>query len=1204
LHLLVLLCMPSAVLAQKAPENWSEQFFSALTKPAQKKEVKTQEKTGIKSEAPEEILKRNPKDEQALLALARQCTARGDIKQALKYYLTLQEIDPGNPANTELGKLLGQAGNQAASIGLLRAFLKVTPNNPSLKRDLAFALSQSKKSWTEAVGYLRDVLQFNPQDNEARLLLARLLNWGQFNSTEAAEQYKKYLDRSPKNDSVRLELADLLSRNPSDRPQALALMNEILQRDPGNLKARLAKGQLYTWMGRWGDAVNDLSAIEKENPSDLDCTLLLARALNWGHGNTKRATELYRKYLDKKPNDIPVHLELAELLSHQAGTRSLALSQVNLVLQKDAANSRARLLRAQLYTWMGRWSESLEDLHWLAGREPSMTVDGTCNGHARKISLLLYLGHVEWWSGRAEEAIQSYIRYLSASPFDSDVRAEYAAVLFDRKRWKEAADQYQIIVNAQPENLDARLHHALALNELDRKDESIAELSKVAETNPMFPAFDEKIDGHMRKIPVAVALSGICAMSGDPSAATKSYVRCLSTLSDHDVALVLDGSCDLLNNPALSQQDFDSLAAAIEKRYPSNLKPLMARAVREQNAGNFAGAIALLRDFERKNAGGEVEAPMDIEGLRRSRPVAVALGLLYYWVGDKEQAAECLSAYAQSHPDDWGVRLLFGRVLSYLPGKEKMAHGILDSVLQEPALPVDKIAEAKIAMALCFTAEHDDDRALEQVSQALSQPDLSHSVFIEALFMKANMLASTGRGTEGEKLLIEYLATPRGEHDVPTRLLLARIMTYGEEHRKQGMDIMRELLGLDASNEELLADLPESMIWSEQYGEAISFLQVAIQKKPDSRTLRLLLAQAYRKADKHAEACAVLREMLVRFPGDTTALIALARELYQLDKFNEAKELLNAAIAKDPGNGSQHLALAEILAQRDPQVAIQHVDIGASVAPHKDALEFAEDWVWHSDTRPLAREICSALKKRNPQDDGALLILGTADALTAGHKVAGLETVEQYVKAHPRDIGAKIRLANLLSWDGRSRRAQEMYQQVLRERPNDARLILGLAGAEGHYPKTYAQALNRLSEYTARFPDDVTAKRLMAEVHVYSGNEKIALKSMQELMAKYPNDLSLIAEDAQFQSWTSHLDKAMREFRYVLSKDPNNKSALVGLAEVLSWTGYTLEAEKLLAKARALYPHDESVELATSRNFRMIGRYDKAMHHLEEAHFD
>ena len=58
------------------------------------------------------------------------------------------------------------------------------------------------------------------------------------------------------------------------------------------------------------------------------------------------------------------------------------------------------------------------------------------------------------------------------------------------------------------------------------------------------------------------------------------------------------------------------------------------------------------------------------------------------------------------------------------------------------------------------------------------------------------------------------------------------------------------------------------------------------------------------------------------------------------------------------------------------------------------------------------------------------------------------------------------------------------------------------------------------------------------------------------------------------------------------------------MAEVLGWQRDLFHAEKLLKKARQLYPHDESTALASAKNYRLMGRFDKAIEVLKTAHFD
>jgi predicted AlkP superfamily phosphohydrolase/phosphomutase len=88
--------------------------------------------------------------------------------------------------------------------------------------------------------------------------------------------------------------------------------------------------------------------------------------------------------------------------------------------------------------------------------------------------------------------------YIGATSPTGD--ASLAMVLFDQKRYREAADAFATLVEHAPDDPELRASYAAALGELKRYDEALAQLDKAIELKPLSPpAYHNRAVVHERK---------------------------------------------------------------------------------------------------------------------------------------------------------------------------------------------------------------------------------------------------------------------------------------------------------------------------------------------------------------------------------------------------------------------------------------------------------------------------------------------------------------------------------------------------------------------------------------------------------------------------------------------------------------------------------------------------------------------------------
>jgi len=203
---------------------------------------------------------------------------------------------------------------------MLRTALEVHPNNHALLRSLGEARSLLGDN-AGALELLRAALQLNPADRKAEQHIAVLLGL-QEQRQQKQEQLVRRIESDPGDVAARLELAELLlgsGRAHLARPH----LEQVLSTDPYNLPAMRLLGQVLT--------------LEHE---------------------PQRAIELFRRVIERAPDDWETHANLAALLAERDPVACLHHARRAAELRPDDPRTRINLAEALLAA--GRREEALQ----------------------------------------------------------------------------------------------------------------------------------------------------------------------------------------------------------------------------------------------------------------------------------------------------------------------------------------------------------------------------------------------------------------------------------------------------------------------------------------------------------------------------------------------------------------------------------------------------------------------------------------------------------------------------------------------------------------------------------------------------------------------------------------------------------------------------------------------------------------------------
>ena len=104
----------------------------------------------------------------------------------------------------------------------------------------------------------------------------------------AAEQFRAELTNDPANCAAQWKLGNIVLEQHQDSSEALAEIDKALSICPNLVEARLDRGRALMRLERNEEAIPDLQAAEKADPSEANTHFLLAQALR-ATGKTREA---------------------------------------------------------------------------------------------------------------------------------------------------------------------------------------------------------------------------------------------------------------------------------------------------------------------------------------------------------------------------------------------------------------------------------------------------------------------------------------------------------------------------------------------------------------------------------------------------------------------------------------------------------------------------------------------------------------------------------------------------------------------------------------------------------------------------------------------------------------------------------------------------------------------------------------------------
>lgn len=211
-----------------------------------------------------------------------------------------------------------------------------------------------------------------------------------------------------------------------------------------------------------------------------------------------------------------------------------------------------------------------------------------------------------------------------------------------------------------------------------------------------------------------------------------------------------------------------------------------------------------------------------------------------------------------------------------------------------------------------------------------------------------------------------------------------------------------------------------------------------------------------------------------------------------------------------------------------------------------------------------------------------------------------LEVYEDFLENHPRSFWGLVRAARAAAKAGLPEVAVEIYQDALKQKPQNKRALRAIADVLLQMGNT-REALTYLSRLSALQPED---RDLVREVRNLEATAHMASHKMEEAdsfrdMIKDRDQAERFEEERRMAASKDDLSREAEQLEKELAENPTQVNRILRLARLYRDTGRPKEAEQLLKQKHELLPDNYEIreELGNVR----LALYDEALKAADRA---
>ena len=329
--------------------------------------------------------------------------------------------------------------------------------------------------------------------------------------------------------------------------------------------------------------------------------------------------------------------------------------------------------------------------------------------------------------------------------------------------------------------------------------------------------------------------------------------------------------------------------------------------------------------------------------------------------------------------------------------------------------------------------------------------------------------------------------------------------------------------------EEYPGSLAVTMALAKYYGQkedakgVETYLKKALEISPQAVKIKLNLAWLYINTQKLSEARIILNRIIESDPTDEKNIMSVAALLMKSGELDQSIEIIRQGIEKDPVNYGYFALLSEIYLK-------------------KREIKKAEDVLWDFLSLDDKLALPDIIKTKVNLAKLLLLQKRSKDAE---------DLIDQVIKDDPKNIDAHYLKGKLYLVKGNGSDAVLQFRAVTDEHPEYLIGYIGLANAHA-LNKDYDLALDVLKKALKRAPNSARLLKGMVRVNVLKKDSQAAEKNLKQLISLDPYNIGSIAGLGDFYLSLNRYDEAMDQYRQLKNSKKGASLGYLKAAQALT----------------------------------------------------
>lgn len=450
----------------------------------------------------------------------------------------------------------------------------------------------------------------------------------------------------------------------------------------------------------------------------------------------------------------------------------------------------------------------------------------------------------------------------------------------------------------------------------------------------------------------------------------------------------------------------------------------------------------------------------------------------------------------------------------------------------------------------------------------------------------ARHLARANHYVQEEKYrnaVIEYMNVLQAE---PTNRVAVRGMglsLYQMGEVRGAITYLQKAEDLDPNDAEVRLKLGTLFLVMGDRAHARQRAEAVLKGSPDNLDALVLWGAGVSSSNEVATAIARLSSVGARFPDQPKFYVTLASLHISAGDFDSADAVYRRALEKIPQSWEIHLARGDMyLLKRDSVRAGEEYQAAADLSPVKSMARVKlARFRWADGKNAEAKRILEDLLKQEPRFSAAAICRAEL-ALGERDYEAALKLLDGIMKAEPSNLEAFLLIQRVKLAQGKDDEAIAAYTKLVSAFPKAAqgRYLLGTAWL---HKGDVQKAIGECERAVALDANHGEAVRLLAELHIRTGQPDLALALLKPLVVKHPADvLAHVLIGAAYNARKDYT-LAADAYRNLMTNMPGNPQGPYLLGVTLRRLGRDDEAVAMFEDALRLEPRSmEALEQVAS----------------------